>query len=907
MQDDLWQRVRQLFDQAVERDPSERTSFIAEASGDDDELRRIVEELVVAHERAATFMERPLRPRANFIDAEPHQSSTPSPPAPAESSVAPLAPVGAASTEPTINSLPISQLIAPGQKLKNRYLIEKELGRGGIGVVYLARDEQLVGKQVVVKLMLNLSLESNHAEWFRKKFELEKEALARINHPGIVDVLDAGDFEGRPFIVMEYVNGVTLRSVLRGGMMDLTRVAKIVRQIGGALSAAHDKGVFHRDLKPDNVMLQDLGEGDEQVKLIDFGIATVKDSQLATNQEHTKVAGTLPYMAPEQLQGNPSALSDVFALGVIAYEMLTGTVPFRAEHAVPLYRMQQDGVRLKPSELRAGLPLASDQVVLKALAFDARRRYQRARDFGDELVHVLAAKESSRLNLHSTETVETTEVERENEVTTVAGLRVMILYKRDAQPDEQLVKLIEERLLPQGCEVFIDRYLPFGVEWAKEIERHLRSADIVIPLLSASSVTSEMLAYEVQIAHESAQQQGKPRLFPVRVNYTEKLPDPLGVILDPIQYASWTGPQDDGLLISNLLNSFTASEQYQRSRRPAKIEPIGGAVPPDSGFYIVRPTDEEFQSAIARRDSIVLVKGARQMGKSSLLARGLKQARESGASVVLTDFQALSGENLASANALFQSFAEIIAEQLDLDFAPDQHWRAYSSASVNFARYLRREVLGRIETHLVWGLDEVDRLFTCDFGSEVFGLFRSWHNARALDTTAPWHKLTLAIAYATEAHLFITDVNQSPFNVGTRLTLDDFTLEQMAELNHRYAYPLGDRDELSRFFNLVGGQPYLVRRGLDEMVRHKLALNEFEARADRDEGPFGDHLRRILVLLVQNEELCDAVRGVLGGQPCPNAESFYRLRSAGVMAGESAREVRLRCQLYANYLQRHLL
>ncbi|MGH9837900.1 MAG: AAA-like domain-containing protein [Blastocatellia bacterium] len=880
---DLLHRVQQLFDEVVEQDPSERRAFIAEACGGDDEVRRIVEELVAAHERAATFLERPPLPRAGVIRA--NQPQTPFPPKPEE-------------------------LITPGQKLKNRYLIEKEIDRGGIGVVYLARDEQLVGKQVVVKLLLNLSPESNNAGWFRKKFDQEKEALARINHPGIVYVLDAGELEGRPFIVMEFVNGVTLRSIFKSGMMDLARVARVVRQTGHALSAAHDKGVYHRDLKPENIMLQDLGEGDEQVKLIDFGIATVKDSQLAANREHTRVAGTLPYMAPEQLQGNPSASSDIFSLGVIAYEMITGTVPFRADHAVPLYRMQQDGVRVKPSELCAGLPAAADAIILKALAFDSRNRYRRARDFSDELSRVLLSVSPTVLlteNTHTTEIDDSPGVSKLENMTTVAGLRVMILYKRDAQPDEQLVKLIEEQLREQGCEVFIDRYLPFGIEWAKELERRLRSADVVIPLLSASSVMSEMLAYEVQIAHESAQQQGKPRLFPIRVNYNEKLPNPLGVLLDPIQYAQWTGSQDDGVLISGLLTSFAANEQYQRSRMPIRVEPVGGAVPPDSEFYIVRPTDEEFQSAIARRDSIVLVKGARQMGKSSLLARGLKQARESGASVVLTDFQALSGENLSSADALFHAFAEIIAEQLDLEFAPDQHWKPYSSASVNFARFLRREILGRIETHLVWGLDEVDRLFTCDFGSEVFGLFRSWHNARALDTTAPWHKLTLAIAYATEAHLFITDVNQSPFNVGTRLALDDFTFEQVAELNHHYDYPLGDRGELARFFSLVGGQPYLVRRGLDEMARRKLSLNEFEARADRDEGPFGDHLRRILVLLVQNEELCDVVRGVLGGQPCSNAESFYRLRSAGVMSGDSAEQVRPRCRLYASYLQRHLL
>src|SRR4029434_1802258 len=116
----------------------------------------------------------------------------------------------------------------------------------------------------------------------------------------------------------------------------------------------------------------------------------------------------------------------------------------------------------------------------------------------------------------------------------------------------------------------------------------------------------------------------------------------------------------------------------------------------------------------------------------------------------------------------------------------EQVWNPHLGPSSNFERYLRREALAEAAPPLVWGLDEVDRLSTCDFGSGVFGLFRSWHNKRALDPQGPWQQLTLAIAYATEAHLFITDLNQSPFNVGTRLALEDFNFEQVAELNRRY-------------------------------------------------------------------------------------------------------------------------
>jgi hypothetical protein len=203
-------------------------------------------------------------------------------------------------------------------------------------------------------------------------------------------------------------------------------------------------------------------------------------------------------------------------------------------------------------------------------------------------------------------------------------------------------------------------------------------------------------------------------------------------------------------------------------------------------------------------------------------------------------------------------------------------------------------------------LDEVDRLFVTPFGSEFFGLVRSWHNERALDPSGPWSMLTMAIAYATEAHLFITDMNQSPFNVGTRLSVEDFSQLQAAELNRRYQNPLKTQEEQNRFYRLVGGHPYLVRRGLHEMATRKVAYDSFEEKASRDEGIYGDHLRRLLVLLVKDPVLTNVMRDILNSQPCPTSESFYRLRSAGLIVGNTPEEARPRCRLYAMYLRRHL-
>jgi DNA-binding SARP family transcriptional activator len=337
------------------------------------------------------------------------------------------------------------------------------------------------------------------------------------------------------------------------------------------------------------------------------------------------------------------------------------------------------------------------------------------------------------------------------------------------------------------------------------------------------------------------------------------------------------------------------------------MEPDGGAVPLESTFYVVRPTDEAFDAAIARGDSIVLVKGARQAGKTSLLARGLQQARQIGTQVILTDLQKLTAEQLDSGDAFFYSLAESIIDQLDLSVSLDADWNSRRSWNVNFERFLRREVLGAIPGRLTWGIDEVDRLFGRSFSTEVFGLFRSWHNERYLNPAGPWKKLTLVIAYATEAHLFITDLNQSPFNVGTRLMLEEFVLGEVEQLNRKYRSPLRSRAEIESFLGLVGGNPYLVRRGLHAMASQGLTVQEMIERAGREGSVFADHLRRLLTSLLQNVDLCETMRAVLRAEPCLLSESFYRLRSAGILIGDDVKSARLRCDLYRTYFESHLL
>jgi serine/threonine-protein kinase len=192
--------------------------------------------------------------------------------------------------------------VPSGLLLKDRYLLIRQLNEGGFGTVHLAQDQQMHGRSVVVKVQTNQVVDD---PWFERKFNEEVRALSMIDHPGVVVAIDSGRTpDGKPFLVMQYVDGVTLRAVMTPEGMPLDRVAGILKQVGDSLGAAHEKGIWHRDLKPENLMLQSVGSSGERVRLIDFGIATVADLK-NKYQTTTRVAGSFLYMAPEQALGRP--------------------------------------------------------------------------------------------------------------------------------------------------------------------------------------------------------------------------------------------------------------------------------------------------------------------------------------------------------------------------------------------------------------------------------------------------------------------------------------------------------------------------------------------------------------------------------------------------------------------------
>lgn len=494
------------------------------------------------------------------------------------------------------------------------------------------------------------------------------------------------------------------------------------------------------------------------------------------------------------------------------------------------------------------------------------------------------------------------------------GRRVAILYKRHAQPDEHLQALFARELTAAGHAVFVDRHVRIGQAWASRIEQEIRTADAVIPIVSRASFESEMLAYEVQVAADANATSGRPVLLPVRVGVDESIPGELGAVLAPIQYELYNAPGDEQRVLTSLLEALETDPLLHVDSGP----PIGdlrdptGAEPLDSTFYIERAADRSLNQFVDRRDGVARIHGPRQSGKSSLLARVMHRARSAGVRVLFCDLQSLSGKDLRSLDSFYLAMLRRFAAQLPHAPDPAAQWDAELGANINLEAYLRDHLLAGAGRVLI-ALDETDRLFDRDYSGDFFGLARSWFNNRATHGE-PWTRLSQIYAYATEAALFIADLDQSPFNVGREFPMEDFTDADIRELDRRHGSRI-NRD-LRRFIELFGGHPYLVRRALFEMAERGLdvAALESDAAPDKlDGGPFGDHLRRLLVVLTAGG---GAVRDLVSDTLAHTAtdrrlplrvphDAFARAKASGLLRG-SETNASFRCGLYERYIAFHM-
>jgi eukaryotic-like serine/threonine-protein kinase len=270
-------------------------------------------------------------------------------------------------------------MIAPETVIDGRYEVLSRIGTGGMADVYLARD-QLLGRQVAVKLLHHRFAEDQE---FVERFRREASSAAGLSHPNVVAIFDRGEWDGTYYIAMEYLPGRSLKTVVREhGPLDPVSAIDVVTQILHAARFAHGRGVIHRDLKPHNVILDEEG----RAKVTDFGIARAGASDMTLTGS---IMGTAQYLSPEQAQGLAvSASSDLYAIGIVLYELLTGAVPFDGETAVTIALKQVSAAPPPPSLLSSAVPPELDAVVLRALAKDPAERFADAGEFLAALEYV---------------------------------------------------------------------------------------------------------------------------------------------------------------------------------------------------------------------------------------------------------------------------------------------------------------------------------------------------------------------------------------------------------------------------------------------------------------------------------------------------------------------------------------
>jgi len=264
--------------------------------------------------------------------------------------------------------------VLPGSRF-SRYEVEKHLGRGGMGDVYLVRDTVINRKAALKTIRGDTELDPRQVIEMRQRFYREAQTAGKLAHPNIVTVHDVGEDLGMSYIVMEFVEGQTLTQLMKKQRLSLPQIKHVVCNAAMGLEYAHQNGVFHRDVKPDNVMVSKTGV----VKVMDFGIARIVESNLTKTGS---VMGTPSYMSPEQVHGQKiDARSDIFSLGVILYELLTGKKPFTGETMSSVMFAVMKADPAPPSTIDSKIDTAWDEILRKALAKEPEGRYATAKEF----------------------------------------------------------------------------------------------------------------------------------------------------------------------------------------------------------------------------------------------------------------------------------------------------------------------------------------------------------------------------------------------------------------------------------------------------------------------------------------------------------------------------------------------
>lgn len=333
------------------------------------------------------------------------------------------------------------------------------------------------------------------------------------------------------------------------------------------------------------------------------------------------------------------------------------------------------------------------------------------------------------------------------------------------------------------------------------------------------------------------------------------------------------------------------------------METPGGVVKLRDELYVEREADRRLRRELIKSGTTTIIRAPRQTGKTSLLIRGLDHAFQNGAKNIDLNLQSISSDSLASLDTFLHFLAGFIIRRLNIDLDLDRLWRGSLTSNMKLTEMFRRHILTENDARVVLVIDEADRLLPSGFSADFFGLVRSWHENRARDEI--WNRLNIVLVISTEPYLLISDLSQSPFNVGYKIQLEDFDIDQVRSLNHRHGAPLTE-SEIPQFVSLLNGHPYLTRLALYTLATENISWNELNNTATGLQSPFSDHLRHQLRLVLNDPDLRTALNEAIKQGRCTNEQAFFRLQQAGLVKGVS-HKCTCRCQLYYSYFEENLL
>lgn len=539
---------------------------------------------------------------------------------------------------------------------------------------------------------------------------------------------------------------------------------------------------------------------------------------------------------------------------------------------------------------------------------------------------------------------------------------VFISY-RNQEPDRTLAKLFYEAIHITGHQATLTDFsspVPHSTApsnpWFPKIKAHLQKCHYFLLLLSPQAAVSEMVIEELRQAWElhDTDHKEKPIVLPIRVNCQPHLSlnHDLQNYLQDVPQLVWQSSADTPTLLKAVLDCINGSKDWGESNAEGESEVDGnqpkaenqpetgrsatrsaptfawltlpslspplpvadpelpqGQVRLHSAFYIERvPYEAQCYREILQPGTLIRIKAPRQMGKTSLMSRILHQAGEQGYRTVHLSFQHADSSVFTDLNQFLQWFCSKVARKLRLSRSVDQYWSDTFGSKDNCTAYFEDCLLSEIESPLVLGLDEVDRIFQHPtIADDFFGLLRAWYEEAGYGSSDSglWEKLRLVIVHSTEVYIPL-DVNQSPFNVGLPIELSEFSPEQVLDLAHRHQLDWSTA-EVETLRRIVGGHPYLVRLAFYHLAQQQLTLSDLLTNAPTEAGIYGDHLRRHLWNLQQHPKLATAFSWVVASDEPIELESIlaFKLHSLGLVQLRGNR-VLSRFELYRQYFNERL-